>query len=51
MMKGIELYILKKMIGIRLVLIVKTIEGFMIGFADCDPINDEDDISSFYFCR
>lgn len=25
----------------------KTIEGFMIGFADCNPINDEDDISSF----
>lgn len=25
----------------------KTIEGFMLGFADCDPIIDEDDISSF----
>lgn len=25
----------------------KTIEGFMIGFADCNPIIDEDDISSF----
>lgn len=25
----------------------KTIEGFMIGFADCDPIIDEDDIPSF----
>lgn len=25
----------------------KTIEEFMIGFADCDPIIDEDDISSF----
>lgn len=25
----------------------KTIEGFMIGFADCDPIIDEGDIPSF----
>lgn len=25
----------------------KTIEGFMIGFADCDPIIYEDDIPSF----
>ncbi len=25
----------------------KTIEGFMIGFADCDPILDEDDIPEF----
>lgn len=25
----------------------KTIEGFMIGIADCNPIIDEDDISSF----
>lgn len=25
----------------------KTIEGFMIDFADCDPIIDEDDIPSF----
>ncbi len=25
----------------------KTIEGFMIGFADCNPIIDEDDIPSF----
>ena len=25
----------------------KTMEGFMIGFADCNPIIDEDDISSF----
>lgn len=25
----------------------KTMEGFMIGFADCDPIIDEDDIPSF----
>ena len=25
----------------------KTIEGFMIGFADCDPIIDEDDIPPF----
>ena len=25
----------------------KTIEGFMIGFADCDPIIDEDDIPEF----
>lgn len=25
----------------------KTIEGFMIGFADCDPIIDEDDIPKF----
>jgi hypothetical protein len=25
----------------------KTIEGFMIGFAECDPIIDEDDIPPF----
>ena len=25
----------------------KTIEGFMIGFAECDPIMDESDIPSF----
>ena len=25
----------------------KTIEGFMLGFADCDPIIDGDDIPSF----
>ena len=25
----------------------KTIEGFMTGFADCDPIIDEDDIPKF----
>ena len=25
----------------------KTIEGFMVGFADCDPIIDEDDIPPF----
>lgn len=25
----------------------KTIEGFMIGLADCDPIIDEDDIPPF----
>ncbi len=25
----------------------KTIEGFMIGFAECDPIVDEDDIPPF----
>lgn len=25
----------------------KTIEGFMLGFADCDPIIDEDDIPPF----
>ena len=25
----------------------KTIEGFMIGFAKCDPIIDEDDIPKF----
>ena len=25
----------------------KTIEGFMIGFAECDPIMDEDDIPPF----
>ena len=25
----------------------KTIEGFMLGFADCAPIIDEDDIPSF----
>lgn len=25
----------------------KTIEGFMIGFAECDPIIDEDDIPKF----
>ena len=25
----------------------KTIEGFIIGFAECDPIIDEDDIPSF----
>lgn len=25
----------------------KTIEGFMIGFAECDPIIDEDDIPEF----
>ena len=25
----------------------KTIEGFMMGFADCDPILDEDDIPEF----
>lgn len=25
----------------------KAIEGFMLGFADCDPIIDEDDIPSF----
>lgn len=25
----------------------KTVEGFMIGFAECDPIMDEDDIPEF----
>ncbi len=25
----------------------KTIEGFMIGFADCDPIIDDEDIPKF----
>ena len=25
----------------------KTIEGFMIGFTECDPIIDEDDIPPF----
>lgn len=25
----------------------KTLEGFMIGFAECDPIIDEDDIPPF----
>lgn len=25
----------------------KTVEGFMIGFAECDPIMDEDDIPKF----
>ena len=25
----------------------KTVEGFMIGFAECDPIIDEDDIPEF----
>lgn len=25
----------------------RTIEGFMIGFTDCDPIMDEDDIPKF----
>ena len=25
----------------------KTLEGFMIGFAECDPIIDEDDIPKF----